>query len=159
MKNIILYTITVFVLIGCSKNSNEKLITETKKDTIVTDVNRVIVNIEKTDATESLKLESIIISPENTEARFEILMNKKFIIYPPGNNNCYFFMDPATKKEYPLLYGRNIKFNETEIGPLKFSLIFEKFDKGIKVINLVAGKEAYTNLKMQGFYNINLEKK
>jgi hypothetical protein len=111
------------------------------------------------DTAGHIKLDRILLGKENTKVMMEITDGKPFRIFAPGTNNCYFFMDPLTKKEYKLLSGEGIKFNETVTGPIKFTLTFERLDNGIKLIHLIGGKEALVpGRTMVGFYDINLEK-
>lgn len=153
MKNInFIFTIMmVSTIISCSSVSKKNI-----PGNIVSD-KRVDVSI--TDHAGIIKLDSIITGNENSKVVFEIVKGKKFMAFAPGTYNCFFFMDPVTKKEYKLLSGEGIAFNADVNGPKKFVLTFEKLDNAIKTIHLIGGKEALVGgSKTVGFYDIVLEK-
>jgi len=140
LKSIVIATLSL-LLLGCANFSNEKSI-----------------GLSMVDDSGIIKLDSIIIGSDNTKAIMEIMAGKEFWIFAPGTNNCYFFFDPITKKEYNLLRVDGIKVNQEVRGPLKFTLIFEKIDVKTKLIHMVGGKEAFIEGgRTVGFYDISLE--
>lgn len=138
--NFLFLTILLLAVAGCSTCSNKSR----KIDVAMTN--------------DEIKLDSILIGQENTKVTMEIMEGTPAKINGPGTNNCYFFMDPISKKEYKLLSGEGIKFDQWATGPIKFMLTFERLDNGMKLVHLVGGKEGLpTGIHRVGFYDIILE--
>ena len=141
--NSIFLILLLSALVGCSASSNKLR----------------QIDVSMTHNSGLIKLDSILMDNGSTKVFFEIIDGKQFMAFAPGTYNCFFFMDPISKKEYNLLSGEGIYFNELVTGPKKFILTFEKLEEGIKIIHLIGGKEALLGGdNTVGFYDIVLEK-
>jgi hypothetical protein len=150
---IIISTIILFSACGQSKNERvlqAKLDSIAKRDSIANSVRKIRVDMSN----RGLRLDSIIIS-NNTRMKFELLEGEVMMIIPPGTEQSYFIKDTETGKEFNMIAGEGVKFQEWITGPLKFELVFEKLDANVKKINLIGGKNP-GNYDVTGIYQIQL---